>query len=146
VEQTRELLDKVKSAKIPRHLKHQLTQLLNAALHILEELAGSGHGSHVALSRVATFGNPFASPLGLLSGEASARASSAHQKQREKACRDLNRFVSIIERDRRRHKPRIPGALATEWIHSARAIETTVGCSTGKSHGHSSGQQHPGGR
>jgi hypothetical protein len=52
------------------------------------------------------------------------------------ACSALAEFVAIIERDQERRHPKIPADLASSWIASANAIESSLGCGTGVHDGH----------
>jgi hypothetical protein len=44
------------------------------------------------------------------------------------ACRALAKFIAVIEADQRERSPEIPSALASDWISTARAIESELGC------------------
>jgi hypothetical protein len=144
-----QLIQSIRSAKLPHHLRHELLVFLSEALHSLGGSA-STYGAQPDLPKLA-FGEDWKlmrHPFAPLVGKSSLTAVAAHSHHDElvKACAALSKFVTTITHDQQSHKPKIPASLAKEWIQSARGLEAQVGCSklsSGRSskhpHGHSSG-------
>jgi hypothetical protein len=58
------------------------------------------------------------------------------------ACRALAKFAAVIESDQDRRHPKIPASLASSWISTANAIETSLGCRVPGRDGHRGRDRH----
>ena len=100
------LLQGVKTARLPRGLRYELTSLLEGALRGLASTAARKSSVESAAAR--------------------------RQCVNKRALQDLDEFINVVKHNEGRHNPRqIPPALASEWIRQAQKIVASLGCGTG---------------
>jgi hypothetical protein len=92
------LLDEVRGAAIPHHIRFELSDTLTDTLDSLQEL------------------------------DPRFDAETRHREGGESACYELERFVHLIARDQSRKRPRIPASLASAWSKTALGVEASLGC------------------
>ena len=141
-EELRQLLNEVQGSKIPSGLRHELVQLLQQALHGVTGLSGDAKVSQLQALAFQEGWTLVQEPFAPLDSLAAATVSTSQHFVPAAACGALERFVDVIQKDQRSHKPKIPSALAKAWVTSARAIESQVGCGSLHHHHHSGSNKH----
>jgi hypothetical protein len=92
------LLEEVRAAPIPHHIRFELSDRLTDALGSLD------------------------------APDPRAKAETGHRARGQRACRELEGFIELIAGDQRRRRPTIPAALASAWSKTALSVETSLGC------------------
>jgi hypothetical protein len=94
------LLEEVRQAPIPHHIRFELSDRLNDALRRLQ------------------------------APDPRAAAETRHRDGQESACSELERFIELVARDQSRKRPRIPPQLASAWSQTALSVQASLRCSS----------------